>query len=105
MKENIQILETEYSTPKIQKIKEIKRRQFKKKEMNFLKGDTKILMMIIYQDLLKHKEIKIRYQSGILSHVIMIFKKFLMKQEKMHQLDIIMKLIIPNGNNKNNLLF
>ena len=46
MKENIQILETEYSTPKIQKIKEIKKKQFKKKEMNILKEDIKILMMI-----------------------------------------------------------
>jgi hypothetical protein len=48
MKENIQILEIEYSTPKIQKIKEIKRRQYKKKEMNILKEDTKILMMTTY---------------------------------------------------------
>ena len=46
MKENIQILEIEYSTPKIQKIKEIKKKQFKKKEMNIQKEDIKILMMI-----------------------------------------------------------
>ena len=45
MKENIQILEIEYSTLKILQIKEIKKRWYKKKEMNILKEDLKILMM------------------------------------------------------------
>ena len=45
MKENIQILEIEYSILKILQIKEIKKGWYKKKEMNIQKEDLKILMM------------------------------------------------------------
>mgnify|MGYP003571445863 CR=1 FL=1 len=45
MKENILILEIEFSTLKILQIKEIKKKLYKKKEMNTLKEDLKILMM------------------------------------------------------------